>query len=372
MLPQLPGHTRVIIRGTRAESIPHEGSRHTVSPKRAVAAWSAIVIAFCCTTPLPAQAPQSRIGPATVVMARTERILIPPGWTAPEIFYPQGRIDYVPVSEIITRALRHHTQSPDPREYPWRNIASPRDRVGIQVDLTAPPVSRETINVIIDGLVKSGVPDDNIIVYAGDERDLFNAGIALNRTGRGVRTMGSESEGFRGGLSRIILDYCTVIINVARLRADRNLGMRGCVLGGLASVSYAERVRLFSEPEQLATAAANPVVRMKTRLHILEAYQPVLHDTGEKYPPVWEYRGVLMSPDPVALDVTGMRLLSAKQMLGEHDLPDDHARPEVALTYLHPASGDSLRLGQSDPDQITVELLGTDRDSLIQVHHIEP
>lgn len=305
-------------------------------------------------------------------MVRTERILIPPGWTAPEVFYPQGRIDYVPVAEILTRAARRYTGCTDQRENPWRRIATPQDKVGIQVDLTAPPVAPETINAIIDGLVSSGVPEDSIIVYAGDETDLFRAGIALNRAGRGVRTMGAESEGYRGGLTRIVLDYCTVIINVARLRADRQLGMRGCVVGSLASVPYAERLRLTGQPEELAAPAANAVLRAKTRMHILEAYQPVVHDTGEKYPPVWEYRGVLMSSDPVALDVTGMRLLAAQQALGQPSLPDGHARPETALSYLQPASADTLGLGQSNPALITVELLGTARDTLIQVEQIEP
>ena len=319
-----------------------------------------------------AGASPGRVGPATVVMARTERILIPPGWTAPEMFYPQGRIDYVPVAEILTRAARHYTGCTDQRENPWRRIATPQDKVGIQVDLTAPPVAQETINAIIDGLISSGVSEDNIIVYAGDEKDLFRAGIAVNKTGRGVRTMGAESEGYRGGLTRIVLDYCTVIINVARLRADRQLGMRGCVVGTLASVPYAERLRLFGQPDELALPGANPVVRAKTKAHILEAYQPVLYDTGEKYPPVWEYRAVLMSSDPVALDVTGMRLLAAEQALSQQPLPEDHAKPEKALSYLQPATTDAVGLGQSDPALITVELLGTARETLIQIEQIEP
>lgn len=347
-----------------------EGRIDTLPTGHLTAARVAALIMLAIAASDAAAAP-GRVGPATVVMARTERILIPPGWTAPEMFYPQGRIDYVPVAQIITRALRRYADCTDERENPWRRLATPQDKVGIQVDLTAPPVAQETINAIIDGLVSSGVPEDSIIVYAGEERDLFGAGIALNRTGRGVRTMGAESEGYRGGLTRIVLDYCTVIINVARLRADRHLGMRGCVVGNIASVPYAERLRLLEQPQELHGPAANAVMRAKTRVHILEAYQPVLHDTGEKYPPVWEYRAVLLSSDPVALDVTGMRLLAAEQALTQRPLPDGHATPETATTYLQPASVDTLGLGQSDPAQITVELLGTARDKLIEVQQLD-
>lgn len=183
--------------------------------------------------------------------------------------------------------------------------------------------------------------------------------------------MGSESEGFRNGLSRIVLDYCTVIINVARLRADRDLGMRGCVVTSLNSVPLVERMKALKAPATLASAAANPVLRMKTRLHILEAYQPIIHDTGEKYPPVWEYRGALMSNDPVAVDVVGMQILQGKLALGEHTLSEGHAKPNAALAYLEPASGDELRVGQSDPEKITVEALGTMRDIIIDATQVD-
>jgi len=307
----------------------------------------------------------SAVPPATVLLSRTERILVPPGWNAPEMLYPRGRIDYGQVAHLLAAAIRPFTGCDDPLKNPWREIATPQDKVAIQVDLGRPPVATETINAIIDALVNSGVSPDNIIVYAGSEGDLFRAGISVNPKGRGIRTMGSESEGFRGGLSRIVLDYCTVIVNVARLRADKDLGMRGCVTNCLATVPHVDRIRLLAHPAELPRAAADPVVRRKTRLHVLEAYQPILEDTGQDFPPVWEYRGLLMSSDPVATDLIGLRILAAKQAATRSNAESEAAPAEAALQYLEPAGSNRLRAGQSNPDKITLKIIGTTKDILV-------
>ena len=184
--------------------------------------------------------------------------------------------------------------------------------------------------------------------------------------------MGSDSEGFRGGLSRIVLDYSTVIINVARLRADRTLGMTGCIVNYLAAVPEPERLRLLADPVQLPRAAAHPLLRRNTRLHILEAYQPIIQDTGEEFPPTWEYRGLLMSSDPVATDLVGMRILRAKLALSEPPAETEYAAPDAALAYLQAAGSHRFRAGQADPDKITLKVIGTTSDILINAPLVAP
>jgi hypothetical protein len=305
---------------------------------------------------------------STVYLCRTERILVPPGWSSPQMLYPQGRIDARQVAGLLEAGIRAYTGLSEPLDNPWRQIATPQDKVGIQVDLLTPPVSRQTINAIIDALVNSGISPDNIIVYTGNESELFAAGISVNPIGRGIRTMGSESEGYRGGVSRILLDHCTVIINVARLRADRELGVRGCVANCLSIVPYVDRVRLLANPAHLPGPAAHPLMRQKARLHVLEAYQPLLEDTGEQFPPVWEYRGLLMSSDPVALDLIGLRILAAKQAQTRQAAGHERlVAAEKALDYLVPAGSRMYRLGHANPDNIDLQVIGTDKDLLIDM-----
>ena len=309
---------------------------------------------------------------SAVYLCRTERILLAPGWSAPATLYPLGRIDARQVTGLLDIGIRAYTGKSDPLDNPWREIATPQDKVAIQVDLRTPPVSRETINAIIDGLVNSGVSPDNIIVFTGDEAELFAAGISVMPIGRGIRTMGSESEGYRKGISRIVLDYCTVIINVARLKADRELGMRGCIANCLSVVPYVERVRLLSQPSELPSAAAHAIMRQKTKLHVLEAYQPLLDDISDQPPTTWEYRGLLLSSDPVALDLTGLRILAAKQAQTREKQGAAGVPAQKALEYLKPAASRKYRLGQADPEQIQVHLQGTEKDLLIDTLPTSP
>lgn len=302
-----------------------------------------------------------------VVLSRTERVLIPPGWMAPERFYPQGRVDYAQVQKLLENAIRVYTD-PDEDTNPWREIARPSDVVGIQVDMQHPPVSQETINAIIDALIQSGISRNNVIAFAASERDLFAAGIALNPKGRGVRTMGADSEGFRGDISRIVLDYCTVVINVGRLQVDEAFGMRGCLAAATVAIPETRRRDLREHPERLPQAAANPVLRAKTKLHILEAYQPVLRDTNEKLPPVWEYRGLLLSEDPVATDTIGARILNSKLEQIDNDAAESSLSP-VVWDYLYNAT-EKFRLGNSDPEKISVDLVGTNKDLLLDTGEV--
>ncbi|MFO7947014.1 MAG: DUF362 domain-containing protein [Armatimonadota bacterium] len=303
-----------------------------------------------------------------MVLSRAERVLIPPGWTAPERFYPQGRLDFAQVQMLLNRAIEVHMEGED-RINPWRGVVSPNDVVGIQVDMHYPPVSPETINAVIDAVIGSGVKPNNVVVFAASEKDLFSAGIALNPRGRGVRTMGADSEGFRNDISRIVVDYCTAIINVGRLRVDKRFGMRGCLAACTVSLPETERAKLRKNPAHLGKAAANAVSRKKIRLNILEAYQPVLKDTGEKLPPVWEYRGLLMSNDPVAVDTIGARILNQKlQQAAEEE--DRSSLPETVWDYLYTASTE-YRLGNADPDTITVELVGPAIDLLLDTETVE-
>ncbi len=324
-----------------------------------------IVIILAVATAAVAMANPSPVPSATVVVSRIDRILIASEWTSPEILYPAGRVDFRQAKFVLTDGVRKLTNTPEDRN-PWRNIASPNDRVGIMLDLDTPPASIETVNAIIDGLVSSGVSQDNIIVFAADEAQLFRAGIALNPTGRGVRTMGAESEGFREGLSRIIRDYSDVIINVARLRADEKLGMKGCVANNLTLVPLVDQLRLLKDEASLPEPAANPLVRHKTSLCVLEAYQPILRDTDEDFPPMWEYRGLILSTDPVAADVVGLQILQAKYDATEGSSDWEGAKPSHALKYLNRAGSDDYRAGQCDPDKITIQTIGDAADRLIE------
>jgi hypothetical protein len=82
------------------------------------------------------------------------------------------------------------------------------------------------------------------------------------------------------------------------------------------------------------------------------------HNYSDKY--VWEYKGILVSRDPVAVDAIGVRILQAKRR--EYFGEERPLRPPAKHIYLADARH---HLGVSDPDKIELIKLGWEEAILI-------
>ncbi len=285
---------------------------------------------------------------ATVALARTDHVFLK-GVFAPAFAYPEGKIDYASLQAVVDGAMQSLTGLKQPADQ-WAKYVGSQDRVGILVDVQRPPVPIILVECIIDRLVQARVREDAILVLADTERGLFAAGYSLNKDQPGVKAYATDSEGFRGGISRLLLDSCDVIINIARLRPHSKFGLTGAIYNHLALVPRARRVALRANPPELPSAAARPVIRRHVKLHLLDALNPAYQvppPPGTQYR--WEYGGLLASEDPVAIDVTGKQILESKRAQVKGELWPLEPPP----TYLTTAQT-TYRLGQADPAFITV------------------
>lgn len=307
----------------------------------------AILMVLATAVPL-AASPGRKPGPATVAVVHSDHILLPKSFLAPSSVYPLGKLDYSTIARMLDCAVMLATNTPRADDA-WRSLASPSDRVGILLDAQTPPASLSLVDALIDRLVAVGVRPGNVIVWATSERALFTAGLVVRKSPEGVNTMGADSEGFLGGLSRIVLSYCDVLINLARLRPDPRIGMWGAVANQLACVPEEERISLLSSQRYLPSAAARPSARMKFKLHILDALRPNYEPGALTMPPFWVAGKLLASTDCVALDVIGQQILQEKRAEVRGEPWPLEPEPE----YLGPACG-VHRLGQADLAKITV------------------
>lgn len=306
----------------------------------ALACWAIAAAAWCN----PAVVPERSV----VAVARAERILVPEGIRAPAWLYPEGRIEQGVVEKLLDAAVKACTGQERTADA-WAALISPGDRVGIQIDPEGIEAHDAVLDLLVRRIADAGVPLRNITIYAGEETALFRAGFDLSGRMPGVAVYASDSLGYRGGISRIVLNRCTRIINLARLRVDPRLGMHGAVANCLQAIPYAERLRLQRDPSLLPSAASNAVLRRKIALHVLDALFPIYRypPTGE--PETWQFGGVLASTDPVALDAVGRQVLLQK--LRELDPDVDSLDPPA--TWLLPAST-TYRLGTAELDRIDV------------------
>jgi len=214
------------------------------------------------------------------------------------------------------------------------------------------------VEAIIRQLVSARVKPENILIFAAAERELFAAGFSLEHDRPGVKAYGAASLGYRKSISRILIDMCDKIINVAVLRPHPQLGMTGAVYNHLACAPVTVPKQVTADPQQLASVAARPLINQKVVLHFLVALDPFYAVPTDAHPrPRWEYAGLLLGSDPVAVDIVGLEILTAKR--AQEGI--EPAEPTVARQYLE-AAYDEYRLGQADPDQITVVTIGPEQD----------
>ncbi|MGB8952133.1 MAG: DUF362 domain-containing protein [Candidatus Aminicenantales bacterium] len=154
----------------------------------------------------------------------------------------------------------------------------------------------------------------------------------------------------------------TSLINVRPLRTHYLAGISGCIKN---YIMFGE-----SQPDYHPNSCGDlgslfhlPQVKGKTRLNILCALTPQFHGRGphhfsRRY--VWNYKGLIVGQDPVAVDTIGLRLIMAKRRLKlgrSMELPPVPKHIEIADT--------KHGIGTSDLNRIELVRLGWTEDILI-------
>ncbi len=208
----------------------------------------------------------------------------------------------------------------------WKQVINPSDIVGIKSNaMNYLPTTAEVEQIIKRRVLDAGIPEENI---------------------------GIDDRGVRGNP---IFQKATAIINVRPARTHHWSGIGGCIKN---PIMYSSRPSDYHPDScaDLATLWDHFDLRKRVKLNILLMLNPQFHTVGphsyaNKY--VWEYKGILVSQDPVAVDAVGLRIIQARRLeyFGEDkplQTPAKHIR--LADTRHH--------LGVSDPNNIELIKLG--------------
>ncbi|UCG12711.1 MAG: DUF362 domain-containing protein [Deltaproteobacteria bacterium] len=215
----------------------------------------------------------------------------------------------------------------------WKELVRPSDTVGIKSNVWYQlPTPRELEQAIYRRVSEAGVLSQRIAI---DDR---------------------------GVLSNPIFQNSTALINVRPVRTHFWSGIGGCMKNYIMFVPTPSSYHRNS-CEDLAAIWKLPVVKDKTKLNVLCVLQPLFHGRGphhfsRKY--LWEYKGLLVGTDPVAVDTMGLRLIMAKRLayFGEEK--------KLGTLPLHVEAADTKHnLGTSDLNRIELIKLGWEEDVLI-------
>ena len=215
----------------------------------------------------------------------------------------------------------------------FRSIISPNHTVGIKTNVWSYlPTPAEVESAIKQRVLDVGVSEDRISL---DDHGVRNNPI------------------FQGANS---------IINVRPLRTHYLSGVSGC-MKNLIMFSDSQIKWHPNSCADLGLLQTLPEVSGKLRLHILSVLTPQFHGRGphhfsRRY--VWNYKGLLVGTDVVAVDAVALQLLMAKrtEVLGAA-----RALPPVPI---HIERADKVHgLGNSDLNNIDLIKLGWQEDLLI-------
>lgn len=236
------------------------------------------------------------------------------------------------IQQMLDDAVMTFFGAPTPVEA-FRTIIGPDHRVGIKTNgWSYLPTPAELEAAIKRRVMDVGVPEENISMLDG-----------------GVR----EDPVFRNADS---------IINVRPLRTHYLSGVSGCMKN---LIRFSDDFAKWHPNScgDLGLLQNLPEVKGRLRLHILAALTPQFHGRGphhfsRRY--VWNYKGLIVGTDVVAVDAIGLELLKAKrtEVLGAANaLPPVPKHVEIA---------DKVHgLGNSDLAKIDLIKLGWQEDILI-------
>ena len=236
------------------------------------------------------------------------------------------------IQQMLDEAVSKLLDQSDPIEA-FKQLVKPEDVVGIKTNVWS--------------FLPTPAPVENAI-----KRRVLDAGV-------NEKDIGLDDHNVR---TNPIFVKATALINARPVRTHYLAGMSGCLKN---YIMFAE-----SQPDHHPDSCASlgslfllPQVKGKTRLNVLCALTPQFHGRGphnfsRRY--VWNYKGLIVGQDPVAVDSVGLRLIMAKRRkeLGPaQEIPPVPKHIQLADT--------KYGIGTADPAKIELIKLGWLDDIMI-------
>jgi uncharacterized protein (DUF362 family) len=262
---------------------------------------------------------------------------------------------------MVDRAVKELTGQSDLGRA-WGQLVHPRDRVGIKVNglgLRNMASNKETVLAILQGVIASGVPANQVVVYDQWYGFLSSTRLTQRDVPQGVRLLthsnrevGHETR-VRSGRTQYALPLleCTAVIGVPLIKDHSLSGFTGAMKNMThGSIRNPSDFHSHQCSPQIAELYAHEAIRSRVRAHVMDGFK-VLYDGGPQDNPSARavYETVFMSTDPVAIDRIGSGIV--EDFRAQHHMTTLAHRGDAPNYIDHAAQ---LGLGVSDRAHIQV------------------
>ena len=239
-----------------------------------------------------------------------------------------GTINGKTVQQMIDTGMQKLTGESDVIKA-WQQFIKPDANVGIKYTRCSwmrIPTEQETVDAITGRLADIKIPGDKI--HAGDY-----------------------------GLP---VESCDVLINVPSVKVHTLTGIAAAIKN---YINFTDKPSAYHHEGSvnLGEAWMLPEVKGKTRLIIVDMLRPYF-GPGPQINPLhrWNYSGILIGTDPVAIDTVCTKICQEKRNLFKGEEWLIAPPPECLL-----AADKKYKLGTSDPFKINLDRLGWEKGLLI-------
>jgi len=299
-------------------------------------------LAACSAGALAASAAARALGaPAAPSTLKKSRVVVV---THPEVLIKEYLVNPPIIRQMMDRALVELTGKRTEAEA-WTEVAREGDFVAIKYNTMHGPAlhSHTEINdAIVARLTEDAHVDPKRILAV--DRQLPEPYSELSEP----FTLPSRSLQTR--LRRLYTDHATAIVNVSVLKTHFGDGISAALKNHLGSVNNPAAYHGWEPdrmPRSLPELNALEPLRTKTRLVVIDAVRPLFAGGPVDEPEYrWDYRGLIVSTDPVAATAVGLRILEQHRAeVRGKPWPMIPARAMVAW-------GQHIGLGAADADRI--------------------
>jgi uncharacterized protein (DUF362 family) len=243
----------------------------------------------------------------------------------------------------------------------WRSLFSPGEKVGIKLScLPGIPLSSGygLVMAIVEGLQSAGVKEKHIHIWERTRRELERAGFAAGASDLNVEGTDSypgdgysdtiEFAGSVGTRFSRIMEKVDALINVPVLKDHDLAGVSIGMKNFYGAIYNPNKFHQNNCDPYVAELSTHPLIKNKLRLIVCDATRVQVNNGPAFFPAyVWEFGGLLVSRDPVALDYMGWQIIEKRRKeIGLKSLKAVNREPQ----YIGTAA--KLKLGTPDTGKI--------------------
>ncbi|UCH95235.1 MAG: DUF362 domain-containing protein, partial [Candidatus Aminicenantes bacterium] len=250
-------------------------------------------------------------GKSRVVIARSEKLK--------RVNHQLSKENAAPFLDLALVKLTGHSTPAGA----WKSLFSPGESIGIKLScLPGKPLSSShgLVMAIVDGLKAAGVKEKNIYIWERTNRELNRAGFSISRSGLKIEGTDAywgdgysdniEFAGSVGTRFSRIMEKVDALINVPVLKDHDLAGVSISMKNFYGAIYNPNKFHRNNCDPYVAELSTHPMIKDKLRLIVCDASRVQVNNGPAFYPKyAWEYGGILVSQDPVALDYVGWQII---------------------------------------------------------------